>query len=468
MQSTMMQSRTMWLVLIAACWVCADVAAHDGSHAAKAEPEKAAEQADAHKDHKDHKDHKGHAQKETAKAESAHVHGAHSHGAHDGKAEPVVFHPPEPYDLETVYKSANAACESKQMDCFEEQFHSITGKHGPAAAIETFTLLRERGDIPADSDGHHVVHHIGHHTAMMFGTTGAAFSLCPTSYNYGCLHGFFQYALDKGGSTSQAAATICEDVEKDPSLTSKHKFSCYHGLGHGVMMYESHDLLKSLKICDVLKTPSGQEGCWQGVFMENIVVMPKTDENFKKGLFSQEDPLAPCSLMDSKYWTQCFWNHSGRLMEFYQGDLAQASEACLKAPQAAVNTCLETLGFLTTNPGWQISLMMRSGTDTGSFLKNGWTLCQKFPKDHIRTCVMAGLDNLMNSNAINIAEAQEFCSLTGEFQTECSKRMGSNLLYLRADVKTAEQDCRVLKKEGLNECLTGLGIVTASIADPSP
>ena len=344
-----------------------------------------------------------------------------------GQSDTPSFRPPQPYQLEQVYKQIKQQCPTNALACFQTGLQSITAEQGPRAAIEVFTLLKDRGDIAPTVDGHHIAHHIGHETAMVFGATAQALALCPTSYNYGCMHGFFQHAIGSGEMAGQNAARICDDWTGDRFLSLKTKLSCYHGLGHGVMIHADYDLPKALSTCDRLNSLFAQQGCWQGVFMEN---MDAAEEGqWQKAQVSLEDPLAPCDRVEPKYQFQCFLNQSAWLMKFYHNDVSQAAQACLKAPRPAITPCLEAIGILTTNSEWQPLLLKKA--DSKAFLENAWTICTRFPHGYVDYCMVAALDNLMNSNTINLSQAKEFCHLVSKgYRAECRARIDVNLWYL--------------------------------------
>lgn len=349
-----------------------------------------------------------------------------------GPGDTAAFRPPQPYQLEQVYTQIKQQCPKNALACFLGGLQSVTAEHGPRAAIELFTLLQDRGDIPATVDGHHIAHHIGHQTAMVFGPSAEALALCPTSYNYGCMHGFFQHALGSGEITDQDAARICDEWTQDRSLSYKTKQSCYHGVGHGVMIHADYDLPKALSACDQLGSLFAQQGCWQGAFMENTDAAEQGQ--WQKAQFSLQDPLAPCDRVDGKYQYQCFLNQSAWLMKFYHNDVTQAAQACLKASKSAITPCLETIGILTTNPEWQPLLL--NGPASQSFLDNAWTICRRFPQGYEDYCMVAALDNLMNSNTINLQQAKEFCRLVGKhLRAECRARLAVNLWYLTPPAK---------------------------------
>jgi len=347
-----------------------------------------------------------------------------------GQQSPAGFKPPEPYDLEQLYQQARQACPAGALQCLMPQFQSITDKYGPRAAIELFTLLRERGQVDPLADGHHVAHHVGHETAMVFGPSAQALALCPLSYNYGCVHGFFQHALGMKELSEADATHICADF---PADSSKTRQSCYHGLGHGVMMLTDHDLQKSLSFCDGLDSPLAQQACWQGVFMENVDAA--IEGQWQRGQFSLENPLAPCDQIDERHQYQCFINQSAWLMKFYKDDIAQASQACLKAPKASITPCLETVGLLTTSTSWQPRLLPKAKPNEG-FLDHAWGLCQQFPNSGVGDCVVGALDNLLNSGTADLQQAQDFCQLVGDpYRDRCLKRRDGDLLYLTPQAK---------------------------------
>lgn len=372
-----------------------------------------------------------------------------SHRIHQEAKQVATFKPPEPSDRDTLYQTLVEQCPSGKLACYEPQLFAITARHGPRAAIEVFSLLFEKGLVRDPTDGHHVAHHIGHHTAMSFGPSAEAFALCPTSYNYGCQHGFFQHSLGMGQLTIQVAAGICRQVEANPSLSHKDKFYCYHGLGHGIMMHEDHDLLKALKACDSLETPTAQAGCWQGAFMENVGTAGKGEQG--KRLFSQTDPLAPCNHLEERHRHECFINHAGWLATFYGMDIVKAAQACLKAPPNYLGTCLESIGLMTTNPEWQQHFAEDAARRT--LIENAKLICKKFPRGHMHHCILAGVDNLLNFDHLNVTRASQFCqAIGGDYRANCFERIGRNLRNFSGDKSLAQKSCQALPESGKEPC----------------
>ncbi|MGH7773181.1 MAG: hypothetical protein ACREQA_13220 [Candidatus Binatia bacterium] len=375
----------------------------------------------------------------------------HEHPAATTGSE-VKFQAPQGYDLNSIYQTIAADC-SKNPSCFHKTLIRITETYGPAASLESLRRLQENGQISLATDDHHLAHEIGIKTAERFGINGQAFLLCPTSFNYGCQHGFFQYALGKAGSTEKAARAICSSL--DHSYSGKFKFYCYHGLGHGVMMARDYDLREALATCDTIGSAFGQEGCWQGVFMENVNAAMRGDQ--RASTFSKSDPLAPCNGVQEKYRHECFINHAGWLMNFFRNDLTKATSACLQAPNSHTSSCLQSIGLMVTNPAWQPSLSKSSGKK--KFEEVAWNLCIKFPKDHQGQCVIGAVDNILNFGELVVLRARNFCNTVNPaYKNLCYRRIGISLRTQTTDPKVVREKCATFEDPFKEECLRGASL----------
>jgi len=92
---------------------------------------------------------------------------------------------------------------------------------------------------------------------------------------------------------------------------------------------DAYNLDTALNHCDELPSPTGSEGCWQGVFMENV--NGEMERIVGTDVFNETDPLAPCNKLEEKYQWQCYINHAAYLVRFYNNSLSYAANACLEA-----------------------------------------------------------------------------------------------------------------------------------------
>ena len=362
---------------------------------------------------------------------------------------------PEPYELDQLYTDTKERCPDRSIHCYETVLLGITGKHGPGAALDVFRRLQSQGEVKETRDGHHVAHHIGHHAAMTFGPHAEALGLCPTDFNYGCIHGFFQQALGQDMASPEIVMSLCDERNTAASVSLKDRTYCYHGLGHGIMMYADYDLDRALGLCDGIENDPGRMGCWQGLFMENV--NGAMQGQWQRGGFSLEDPLAPCNQLLPAYQHECFINHAGWMMQLLDNDPLKVVQACARASADQRNVCIESLSLMATNPGWQDKFL--ANADTQSLLKNAHAICETYPEEWQQLCLFGGVDNLLNFDHLDLTRAAEFCGgADREYRQSCFQRIGSNVRNLAADHPSRRVACQTLEPGHRESCLSGAGV----------
>jgi plastocyanin len=337
--------------------------------------------------------------------------------------------------------------------CAESIMLAATQAGGPSSGMIVLRDVFDSRQYAIGSDGHELAHKIGRETASHFGINGEAFLSCGSDFNYGCQHGFFEYALGKTESSLDAATLICENLPK--SLPQKDYFYCYHGVGHGVLMAQAYDMQGALDECDKLTSMNAQRACWQGMFMENVNGQMKREA--RKGVFDANDPLAPCSHLEEKYQYDCYENHAGYLISLMNLSLSKASAACLGAIQGKQGACMIGLGLMTTNPGWQHTMSKKNNFT----MQNAYELCRQFPDGFLDDCIIAGAANLINFG--QVSEASELCALGPEEDTDkCFKRIGSALRVQTSSPQMLAKKCEDVPLEFRQLCIGDGSIIPIS------
>ena len=118
--------------------------------------------------------------------------------------------------------------------------------------------LQQEGKVDRSVNDHDMAHSVGRETAKDYGSNFKAFDLCPITFNYGCSHGFFEYVLARTDTPKEAATTICESLTAPKDTFLIAGFTCYHGVGHGIMMAEAYNVQNSLKACNTLPNARGE------------------------------------------------------------------------------------------------------------------------------------------------------------------------------------------------------------------
>jgi plastocyanin len=371
------------------------------------------------------------------------------------------FREPRAHSLQALEREPYP-CSKSNEQCLIRDLTKITRRYGPRASLALLGDLGRRGRIEPSFDTHQLAHLVGEATAKQFGANKRAFSLCPNSFNYGCVHGFFIYVLGRSNTPTQAANLICKS-SGGPLVPT---FSCYHGVGHGVMMARGNDLKASLDVCDSLGGGSAADACWQGVFMENVNAEMR--HQARPGVFSRSHPLRPCTRVEASYRHECYINQAGWLAYLASDDVSKATGYCLAAPRPYVSVCAQSIGLMVTNPSWQSSFVRNASKRP--FARVAWDLCMRFPKRLRSDCVLGGVDNLANFDQLNVRRSDEFCLLTGGLQATCYREIGVNLARRTTVPALARARCRSLSVHA-RDCLAGIrqGLLpSAPVVVPKP
>jgi len=362
----------------------------------------------------------------------------------------LSFTAPEEAPYEQARASYDASCAPKNESCIRNALIALAAQYGPTHALHTLADLKREGHVSPEVDEHQ----IGRTTAQSFGISPQSFFLCVSEFNNGCEHGYFEYVMKQVPSAKDAVVVLCDTL--NDSFSHKFKFSCYHSAGHGIMMLYAYDLNASLAVCDQLNSHEGRDGCWQGVFMENVnsAIMGV----MREGVFSEENPLAPCDTMPKQYQHECFINHAGWLMKIYHHNVYNTTRACLNAPADRIGACMQSVGLMITNPVWQAQLAQKK--INGTFAEVAWKLCTLYPEGYVEECMIGSVDNLLNFDVLNLNRSLDLCAIAQDsFKPRCYRQIGVNIRRNGVSPEEMAQKCAELPQEFLNDCGIGASLV---------
>jgi hypothetical protein len=355
--------------------------------------------------------------------------------------------------IDAVYSEENYSCAPTDSQCVRNYLVKVTDDYGPRAALGVMERLQRDQRVDRAVNDHDMAHSVGRETAKDYGSNFKAFDLCPITFNYGCSHGFFEYVLARTDTPKEAATTICESLSGSEHFLTAG-FSCYHGVGHGIMMAEAYNVQNSLKACNTLPKDTAKDGCWQGVFMENVNA--GMTNRALPGVFKRSDPLAPCDTVGTRYKHECFINHSGWLMTVAHNNVAKGTRYCLKAKGRFRSSCMQSIGLMVTNPVWQTALAPELANQPPAEIAAA--LCSRFPAVGRPDCVIAGVDNLANFDQLDVTRERAFCAeVDSTYSGACYRQIG-------ADIRARTQDEQLIRRScagvGSNQrlCLAGAGL----------
>lgn len=162
---------------------------------------------------------------------------------------------------------------------------------------------------------------------------------CSSDFAFGCYHGLLDKAFAKSLNDLNKAEDACLVLGRK---NSGPVASCIHGIGHGIASYFlTSDIKKSLSACR--KLTSGQEYCFDGVFMEFVRSAPES-------FYKKEDVLYPCDSLEKDfgyaYSFSCGRNQPSLLMGRFKISFDEVSSICLSSSSKPFKEgCIEALGF---------------------------------------------------------------------------------------------------------------------------
>ncbi len=270
--------------------------------------------------------------------------------------------------------------------CYEEIFLELTERGQVRLAMDALSVL-SRIDPASNRYGHDLTHVVGINAWTPGKDVGTVYESCTGLYQSGCYHGVVQAYLDAQGTDSTTVYGLCNDM---PVTVANLwlRFQCVHGIGHGLIQNTGLHLPKALAGCDWLVNSWDAQSCYGGAFMEFIVAgRGQSHHPHKKAgqadghgdhdtqvshdstghdmashdmtshdhaamvaaadtfaIRNPNDPLYPCSAIDTKYQPSCYGMQAGIIIETVGADWGKIAAACDGAPVAMQPSCYQGIG----------------------------------------------------------------------------------------------------------------------------
>ncbi|HSU16607.1 hypothetical protein [Longimicrobium sp.] len=374
-----------------------------------------------------------------------------------------------------------------EQDCLEAALTSsaVLDSAGVDKAMGALGVLARR-DPDVARDGHVYAHGIGIAAYRTPETVGQTFARCTADFQSGCYHGVIQaYFADRRGGdagvTPQKLNGLCLPYRSASGRWLQ--FQCAHGIGHGLMAVESHNLLRALDSCDLLGDTFEKQACWGGAFMENVVnataphhmhvtQVADVDEHAAHGAASGDSAAhaghgaaAGDSSAHAGHDAHAAAGHEGHDMAgmpgmagMDHGAHGQAAAETFKALDP--NDPLYPCDVVKTQHRQACYLMQTSAIlwqNNGDF-RDAAKKCQTAPEDMQRTCFIS-LGRDANSWAEgNRERAVAFCGLAPEVgQPHCIVGVVKNIVDVTADPRDGLGFCRMVPDNSKPACYHAVG-----------
>jgi hypothetical protein len=231
--------------------------------------------------------------------------------------------------------------EASDYSCLQEHYQELVRGSGVDAAFTDLKDEYEKNKFVTDNC-HQLTHVIGRAAVGLYGdlsnTYGHGDNFCWSGY----YHGAMEAIVAKIGPDEvvNEANTICSDLGEHQEHSFYH-YNCVHGLGHGFMGIMDDELFKSLETCDTLADSWERESCYGGVFMENV--MAKNNPDHPSKYLKDDQPMYPCTDVDTKYKSQCYTMQTSYALQV-EGTFNKVFDLCSTVEDDYRTTCYQSLG----------------------------------------------------------------------------------------------------------------------------
>lgn len=294
----------------------------------------------------------------------------------------------------------------ERFNCYSD---FITSKTTHEGIEEAFVDLKERynaGDQYIISQCHQFTHVIGRAATQLFPTVAEAYNYGDTFCWSGYFHGIMEAIIAEMGieQIPHRLNDICATIPGKESYSFNY-YNCVHGLGHGVMYVESHELFKALELCNNLEGSWERSSCYGGVFMENVIA---NEVDHVSDYLKKDDLIYPCNAVDEQYKHQCYLMQTSYALKELKYDFAAVFDLCAeKADTNYENICYQSLG------------RDASGSSSSNADRTRAT-CLLGPTENAqKNCIVGAVKDFISYHHSD-TQAQSLCaSLPENLQTSC-------------------------------------------------
>lgn len=325
-------------------------------------------------------------------------------------------------------------------------------------------------ELGPNIDLHLLGHFVGDVLYKQEGINGI--TACDNDFRNACSHsiviGVFN---DKGENALSEISDVCRKAPGGPGAYTM----CFHGLGHGILAYESYDMAKASEICQKTGTAEYDysEGaqCISGTVMEIIGGGFHDKELWqvqREKYLHTDRPLALCesSFIPSNAKTLCYEYLTPYLFEAVGADMAQptgqdfkkAFQYCkqLSENDQNRNTCFA--GFGKEFSGLVQSRDIRQNSInniSSSKLKqiSDWCLLAE-EKKGAQSCIIDAMNSLYWGGENDRRVSERYCAAVSDpdFQKSCFTSLTGAVSYYITDANYRQAYCKEIPVDYQSDC----------------
>lgn len=232
-----------------------------------------------------------------------------------------------------------------------------------------------------------------------------------------CQSGFYHGILEQHVGSLPSGDIFNALFDHCRSLDDKmRRVQCFHGMGHGLVVYYDYDLPKATGMCLTLPDERHQKLCNVGAYMENATTLLyfSVEQGHYSEWVDEDDSFFPCNSFEDNNpsLSSCYGIQPLIMLQQTDYNYDEVTEMCRSVPEKYKTSCFWGIGFFAAAP---------PSTPDVDFLGE---LCQLDADNESIGCAHGVIEELVYVWGPEwYEEAELFCNkLSTEASTSCSKK----------------------------------------------
>jgi len=269
----------------------------------------------------------------------------------------------------------------------------------PRVALQ---LLAERikEDPALENSCHGITHDIGHAAYEKYGFREALAyedDICGSGY----MHGVTEEYIEHTAHPLEAMLDACP-----PEYGA-----CFHGVGHGLLLYYENDIPSALEGCSRFDEDTQKVQCSEGVFMQSFATEVSIHKN---PYLNPEDTLSPCSEQEPLFKSACYFYSPRYYLRLHPGRYGKSLRVCMGAEPDYVAQCVRGVG----------SVAMKQNINNIPLVEG---LCSELTEEEHQYACVSGMSSYYVIHTGSLEEAYALCSqLKTDFATVCEDTVAAS------------------------------------------
>ncbi len=271
-------------------------------------------------------------------------------------------------------------------------YEKLVEELDPKAAMEVLAEeLKKNPEL--ENTCHGITHDIGHAAFRKYGFEDALMGFENDICGSGYMHGVTEEYIEGAEDPLAAMVSACpEDYG-----------ACFHGIGHGLLLFYEYDIEKATAGCDLFEDVGEQVACSEGVFMQNFASDTGGQED---AVLDPNNPLFPCGEQSDLHKSACYFYAPRYFLSLYPREYEAAMDLCLTAEEEYIGRCVRGVGSAT----------MKQNIDDVEFVEG---ICLGVPAKYQKDCY-GGLVGYFVIHSGSTEKAAKLCPrLDEDFQAVC-------------------------------------------------